>query len=438
MYKKIAVGLVLWVSSFAYADPNWLYTIRPGENIWTICKKYTDYSRCWLELADLNNVERTRRMKPGQQIAIPMQWLKNKPIAVSVSFVAGEVLVQRDATSKFQPAIVGQTLPVGAVVKTGKGSATLGFADGSLLQVEAETIIALDTVSNFDGQNIVDSSVRLQRGAVKAKVKPRASGRFYIHTPAAVASVRGTEYRVSADDSAALTRSEVLTGSIELANQFGAEEVSQGFASFASANVAPIEPVKLLDPPQLELPEGNVSLPYAISWQPLVGAGNYRVSLNEDGNDDAVFLRANSGETRYSINDLPLACYGIKVSGIDKNNFIGIPAVGRLCFVETIDAPVLSLKELKHKDILTWPRLEGVNEFIVQTSLSPDFSMLLSEQRSKSNSIQIENPELVYIRIAAVGDAGQLSEFSEVAVKQAKSKPWWIAAPVALALLFAL
>jgi hypothetical protein len=392
-----------------------------------------------MELADLNKIERTRRMKPGQRINIPMQWLKSKPIAVTVSHVAGQVSVQRDANSGFETLTMGQNLPVGAVVRTLEGETALGFADDSVLLVEANTILALDTVSNFEGKTIVDSSVRLQRGSVKAKVKSQGSRRFRIHTPAAVASVRGTEYRVSADSSGlAATRSEVFEGEIALANSIGAKNIEQGFASSVSENSAPIDPVKLLDPPELQLPATNVSLPYELRWGEQDGARAYRVTLHEAENEDAVLSRRIVSSPKLMVSELELGCYGLKLSAIDKNKFLGLPASGEICFVETVAAPEFVSPLYKHKDEIRWSSVSNAQEYIVQTSLDAEFSVLLSEETTKSNVIEVGHKQPVYLRVFAVGESGQRSDVSQTAIKQAQSKPWWIAGPAAALLLIAL
>lgn len=103
------------------------------------------------------------------------------------------------------PAVVvkaGDSLSEGDFVRTRSGSfAEIRFKDGTVLKVAQRSRI--DIAAYFSGQQKNGANVRLPRGKVEAivdpaRVKEAGKGRrFEVHTPNAVAGVRGTDFIVS-------------------------------------------------------------------------------------------------------------------------------------------------------------------------------------------------------------------------------------------------
>jgi hypothetical protein len=112
-----------------------------------------------------------------------------------VTFVDGTVSTK--TSSDWQPASIGDAVPMSASVKTGSASSCdLQFGKASAIRVGPDTIVELKEVSLTSGKNTVD--LGLLEGAVTCKVnKLIGRDRFQIGTKTAVCSVRGTRFVVN-------------------------------------------------------------------------------------------------------------------------------------------------------------------------------------------------------------------------------------------------
>ena len=119
--------------------------------------------------------------------------------SATLTILRGTVQVRVAGRSDFQVAQDGQTLQAGDQIRTAAESqAIVTFFEGTTLQVEPGSDIALQAVTGVAGQA---TTIRLQQlvGVTWARVVAftDASSRFEITTPTSVASVRGTVFRVA-------------------------------------------------------------------------------------------------------------------------------------------------------------------------------------------------------------------------------------------------
>lgn len=75
------------------------------------------------------------------------------------------------------------------------------FADGSVVTMQSNSTMKLDTLSIYSGGGMVDTKLRLQQGKVEVAANPKHVPRnqLQIMTPSAVAAVRGSHFRVSTE-----------------------------------------------------------------------------------------------------------------------------------------------------------------------------------------------------------------------------------------------
>ena len=110
----------------------------------------------------------------------------------------------------------GTAIGEGTNIKTGdNGFVTLRLADGSTMVVQSKSQVKLDiarTIANSGGVPI--TRLGLASGRVEAQVDKRdgAPGRFEIATATSNMGVRGTSFRVSADESGKSSGGEVVEG----------------------------------------------------------------------------------------------------------------------------------------------------------------------------------------------------------------------------------
>ncbi|MFT7558503.1 MAG: hypothetical protein ACI93R_000398 [Flavobacteriales bacterium] len=417
-------------SQFSVAA-DWLYTVRPGDTFWQLCREYTTKADCWQVLPGLNKVQRTRQLPPGYVIRIPVEWLKQAPNAVTITYLKGEVAVQFEASAEPSSPIKGDTLPIGALITTANGYANLRFTDGSMLYLEPNSVLVLDTFSTFEGQGMVDSRVRLNRGSVKARVvKRNPATNFQITTPAAVAAVRGTEYRVtSIEGNVAEMRSEVFEGLVQVATPNSEKPVAAGYGIAAKVGESLKEPRPLLLAPKLQFDDKVKMLPLLLSWKNVDGANAYILELFNDNTDEELLISRATVESNIELADLTPACYRARVRGLDDIGLRGLPSENRLCIAPTLAVPVLHVtalgKSSKSEATLTWGAIDLAEKYSVQLASDAAFTKIIHEENTEQTEYAFSNSQTVYIRISAVGREGQVTVHSNALEWEPEKRSFW-------------
>ncbi|WP_326539643.1 FecR family protein [Pseudorhodoferax sp.] len=327
------------------------YVVQPGDHLWSIAQRYLQQPRQALKLAQANHVAHPQRLQPGTVLQIPAAWLREQPAPVQLLAVSGEVLVQ-PADAPARAATVGEALLAPARLSTGaQGSVSLGFADGSraLLLRGSELQVLRSDLRLLDQAGMV--SLKLLRGSLENEVPPRAeTGRRYeIRTPAAIAAVRGTRFRVhsAGPGPQAQARTEVLAGAVQFANPAGTVLAQAGQGSLAQRDTAPAPPVPLLPPPSTAgLPQLVERWPAQWAFTPLAGAATYRVQLASDAGFATVVLDQQLPTPRLQLPAalaLPDGRYWLRLRGIDALGLEGDSAEQALQ-VRTQPAPPLMLE----------------------------------------------------------------------------------------------
>lgn len=424
---------------------SWVYTVRPGDTLWDLCKKYTNYPLCWRDLAKTNDVTNPKVLPPGSKLKLPIAWLKVKPVTAHVESVEGVVrwIPADSENSQWQQLSSGSELQIGDRVESKQGSATIRFADDSRLYLLPDSNIYMDHLSGYKDTGMVDTKVRLERGRVRSKVKALRTedSSYEINTPSAVAAVRGTVYRVGyiipkdgADKPYMLN--EVLEGKVAVSAQGKTELVEEGFSNVTVKGEAPTQAENLLSAPEILSQEAIANNGLRVTWKPLDDAKGYYVKLmgvepqlslqspNGGDNTAAVLLAANSvSETSYEVGDLAVGEYQIIVNAISPKESFGLESKVKV----RID-PIPALMKLKMPRITAQKKTLKIDDpsdaeddkaqadlnVRVEISQQKDFATLAHQQQYPRD--QIEIPALsageYFIRAAWVSDS-QLGPYSE-------------------------
>ena len=142
------------------------------------------------------------------------------PMKVKVSKVKGTVEVQSGAAWKALKN--GDSVPVGADVRTGSGSSCiLTWAGGNVVKLNPMTTLSVSADKSAAGDE--KSSIALKNGGVSAHAKKLSSkaSSFEVKTPTAVAGVRGTDILA-----------EIQAGNVTFGVSDGNLEVTVGDAVF--------------------------------------------------------------------------------------------------------------------------------------------------------------------------------------------------------------
>lgn len=437
VFSAWLIATLLWLQSPASAASDWLYTFRSGDTLWDICKQYTHHSKCWLELGPHNNIALDRQIPPGTRIRVPAHWLKVPAASATLDYARGEVLIalydEAPITAK-----IGQKLPIGSKVITNQGSASIGFADGSSITLEANTELELDTLSNFEQHGMVDSTLRLNRGTIKTRVPKREPrSRFRTITPSAVASVRGTEYRVNLAPSSgsgqdrALTRVEVYDGLVDVGAEAKSFPVPATFGIVAKKGEELAPPVKLLEATKFKglehqqyLPfndQGTLAAPLTIAWHALPDAQAYQLNIfalsNEKEAPEKLLQGQRTDATEVEITGLSEACYQVALRGIDTIGLHGLAAKQALCLKHQLSAPELNAGQSRIEGgqqlTLQWPVIEQATGYELEISEHADFQTLLETLHTSETGATLNYETQVYVRVRALDQDGGHSGFSQ-------------------------
>lgn len=276
-------AFLLSISPGASLAQEWIYTVRPGDNLWDLSKKYLIHTGYHLRLQTLNNIQFPKRLSPGQRLRFPVAWLKIQPSSVKVITAQGNAEAILARTGKTVPIDEGTRLQAGDAIRTGpEASITLQFADGSEFLVLPNSHVVMDSISAYGDTGMVDTRLRLPRGRLNGQIAPRKGPgtRFEIQTPAAISAVRGTDYRISMTPKTSQSQTEVLTGKVAVQGANRSRTVPEGFGTFTEIGKPPAPPIRLLPPPDLtQLTPLFDRVPFAFTIPALEKAVAYRLQI---------------------------------------------------------------------------------------------------------------------------------------------------------------
>lgn len=415
------LALVLMSQSFA-ADVQ--HIVQSGENPWSISARYLRSMDLWPRLVKYNRVADSHRIAPGTVLRIPEGWLARRSVPASVLAVNGEVSMTdaRGRQSRLKP---GDRLTEGAILRTGADdSLSLGLLDHSRVLVRSDSEVRLQSNAQIARERTRSILLDLRHGALENDVEKRSSsgGRFEIRTPAGVAAVRGTTFRVGASESKTLT--EVLGGAVKLQSGASAVDVAAGFGTSVEPNRRPEPPRPLLPAPDLAgLPQRIERVPCDLPIPPLAGATGYRTQIAIDEAFTSLLFEQTAELPVARVRDLPDGEYQLRVRGIDAAGFEGFDAARRLVIDARPEAPFLispidQAKTGEVRPAFRWTTRDGAFTYRFQLARDAAFADLLVDRSDVSgDGIRIETdlpPGEYFWRVATIEAGQDIGPFSEV------------------------
>ena len=183
----------------------------------------------------------------------------------------------------------------GAVLTTGANAfVRLALSDGSHVVVPSNSRVRVSRLRRYAINGAVDHALTVEAGRAESRVTPRRRpGGFAIRTPVSVSAVRGTDFRVSFDDDADRSSTEVLEGAVAIAS--GQAETLAAADQGVSAAAGAVRLLPLLPAPALVRPDApQTQAQVAFDIQPLPGAERYRGRVAQDAGMIEAFAEADS------------------------------------------------------------------------------------------------------------------------------------------------
>lgn len=406
---------------------DWVYSTRPGDNLWNLAEEYlVEGTRYTTRLQRHNGIDAPTRIPAGTRIRFPIRWLKQQPASARLVRQAGTVTLHTNGGAAPQPAPRGAALNIGDRLQTSaQSAATVQFADGSRMLVQAESSLTFDSMSAYHTTGMVDTTMRLHRGRVENDVK-KAIGpgsRFRIITPAAIAAVRGTHFRIGFRDGDATMFSEVTGGEVGVSAQDVTRELPAGFGLLAKTGSAPPPPRVLLVAPDLaSLPARAERVLLEFEWPAIAGAANYRAQLYAAADPEILLLDKVVDSARVEWNAPADGEYVLHVRGAEADGLEGLSA--KHAFVlHARPAPPSPLKPVPNAKIhgpdqsVLWSKPESAASYHLQIARDEGFADRVVDAQGLTDTKLALQPALVpgnyWWRLAMVNQAGEKGPFGD-------------------------
>lgn len=410
---------LLAAASPAFADgADWHYRVRPGDTVWDLARKYLRSDVPWQRLQELNDIADPHQLPPGSRMAFPVDWLRVSPAKARVIAVEGPATAStRGDFSDPRPVVAGMELGVGAALRTTQeASLTLGFADGSRLQLQGDSELHFNHLRAYGATGMVDTRLRLPRGRATtyASRSRGPASRFTVDTPGLMSSVRGTAFRMTSDD-ASRSRSEVVEGRVDVSGAGRRVLVGAGHGTVSGEGGVPLAPVQLLAAPDLsQWPQRLDRLSTPLSWPPLEGARGYRLQASAH-EDFRTLLQEQVVESAQA--NLRTGVEGpvfVRVRAIDRHGLEGLDAT-RTLEIAAQPAPPFVVAPLDGGSVagpsprFRWTVSSDADSYRLQVAHSADFATPLLSESGLSGSAHRAREALAegeyYWRVGA-SDAG--------------------------------
>ena len=429
LLKQLAVVFVFPASVFLASLPvatatDWIYRVRLHDNIWDLSGRYLRPDVPWQKLQDYNKVADPYHLPPGMTLRVPIDWLRVQPANAQVLAVIGSAHVQQRGEAQVEPVTAGMSLGYGAHLSTdANASLTLQFADGSRTLMQQNSELDLDQMSAYGRTGMVDTRLRLQHGRVSSSVTPMTgvAAHFSVETPGTISSVRGTHFRVAADDSQSQT--EVLTGRVDVAGDRAHVLVNKNLGVAVADGTRPAAAQPLLAAPSLRCPAQPVSqLPYSFAWTALDGASGYRVQMAHNDGFEALLLDRVTSNAQIELPDVPDGDYAVRVRGIGAGKLEGQDSICSL-HISGHPQPPLVMQPLpggKARDTrprFQWTQSTEASSYVWQLASDAQFTQLLGSQ-SAISSDNVRAPQALpygryYWRIASRDRNGKVGPYTD-------------------------
>ena len=412
-------------------SPEWLYSVRPHDTLIHFGKRHLINPDDWRILQKLNRIKDPYRMPVGSKMRVPLRLVKQGPASAEVILASGAAYILSADKSR-RLVDVGQQLNVGDELQTtDKSKLNIRFADGSVLTMQANSTLKLDTLSMYSGGGMVDTKLRLQQGKVDVEANPKKvrGNQMQIFTPTAVAAVRGTEFRVSTD--AHTVRQETLDGQVALSAAGEEVAVKKGYGSLSENGQAPQPPVLLLPAPDTKsLPVKLTALPITFTVPAQKDAVAWIGKIYKEAQLDTVLAESESQTSRLDFGDLDDGQYYLQVRAKDNKGFEGYDATHLFTLKARPFAPqALSPRQAEivtdSKPPFSWSTVDGTKTYLVELAKDAEFKHLLQAEQVASNQFIPKNALQTgeyFWRLASVND-DDIGPYSSVNHFKYKPKP---------------
>lgn len=423
----LACGLIFSGQPSKVFAEDWIYTVRPGDNFWNLTERYLIDMSYWQRFRQLNKITDPLHIPPGTKLHAPVSWINKSPIISRVNSVQGQAELVNTESGTTTPLTAGSFVFPGEIVQTKADSTlVLEFVDGSTLLLQPESRLALDSLIIFGKTGMVDTQIHLKEGRIETQVEKKTgpASRFEISTPAGVTSVRGTNYRVSAEPASNKSHTEVLEGGVNVNSAGDTKLISKGFGTISSVSEPPSLPIELLAAVDTQLiPEvfDRVPIQFVLPSDPKIKG--YRLQIAQHQSFDAVVFDRKYATNQIRGPELPDGDYYSRIRSIDEHGLEGKNAEHFFKINANPEAPFLQEPKpdaglIEETPIFIWARQNGIQNYHFQLARDNKFTDIVADLPNLAdahldNGYQLELKQYFW-RVASIGAVEGQGPYSDV------------------------
>jgi hypothetical protein len=346
------------------------------------------------------------------------------PLKGRVTFVQGEAKARLAGQGDWVLLNKGDRIPPKSDLKTGPESALeVKYFDGSVFFLRSDTEVGILQARKTKTSHLLHDFL-LSTGRLISYVKTATGkvNRYKIHTPTAIASVRGTGFRVAVDKEQS-TFVEVTERRVLVDGANKRIELAQREGTLVRKDAPPLPPQKLLPPP------APVELKPVYNTEPVIAftrfdnAKNYRVMVAKDrAGKHLLREKIIRPEETYTIAGLADGAYFLLSQSIDPIGLEGLPSDA---YPFTIRAnplpPIISSPRdgsifREKKAALGWLSVSDAVRYHIQVAEDKEFHKIVLDKTdlndSTFNAGGLEYGTY-YFRIRSVAKDGYMGTWSD-------------------------
>ena len=393
-------------------------TVTRADTMIGLSRQMLATPQAWREVATLNKLRDPNRISPGQVLRIPQRLMRSTPVPAKLVSATGDVRVDGAA------ATVGADVAEGRRLQTAEGSsAVLAMADGSRLRLPPSSLAEVAASRSYGGRNNESGAndgwfagaLRVLRGSVEVfATKVLRAKPLEVITPTAVVGVRGTQFRVSFDETTnASTRSEVVEGVVRLdvGRQNPGIDLRAGFGAVNDAAGTAPRIAKLLDAPDLTAVPELFERPL-VRFKSVAPAEVLRVQVAEDSAFDRIVSdqRVPAGSD-VRIAGLDDARWHLRARRVDEQGLEGFDATRVFVLAARPEPPAYRAPRADAKQSI------GAVEFAWASNVAAPRARLQVARDASFANVLLERDNLADTRVTAPFDAPGLYHWRVASLK---------------------
>jgi hypothetical protein len=403
----------------------WAYSVLKNDSFERIYQKYLNKRANIVALSEYNHHPLIKKLQPAQIINIPVEMLRRTPTNAQVLLVYGDVNASNIAGDNTHKLKKDDLLVSGDSLNIGKNSLVkLLLADGSKVDIQPNSNLSIQDSYQYVGKETFVTNLKLVKGRTQVSANPEhvLGNTLKVQTPSAVAAVRGTQFRVTADES--LSLQETLEGRVAFSASGQEVLLAKGYGSVAEKNKVPLAPIQLpgaVDVSALPKLFEHNSAEFDFPAQQGVAAWTGQLALDEDFTQILNEQTTQAGKLIFA--DLTDGQYYLKLRTQDQHGLQGVdathvfhvkalPPEPLLELVEPLDGAVIPLAPTD----LSWTPVPMATSYLIQVARDINFTDNLYERHSSYNKLTINQSfgaGVFYWRVAGLS-GGKPQKFSNV------------------------